>query len=495
MLRIIRLRDVVVGLSVAALLAVAPSTASAATEVFEYTGGEQAFTVPEGVSSIKVEAIGGRGGAGGGGGGGAGGAGAKLTTVLEVTPGQTLYVEVGGNGSTPGGGFNGGGNGGIDMLAGGGGGGASDLRTVSRDDVGSLASRLAVAAGGGGGGGGGLMPDVCSSPGGGGAGGGAGEDGQSAGGGGGEAGTATEGGEGGESENGVGTGVPGSLGAGGDGQAGGWCGGGAGGGGYYGGGGGGTAGGAIAGGGGGGGGSSYSSGTDTVIAADTTGVPRITITYVVIPTCEGLDIGTGFERPVEISLACTGGGPLSFALTSGPAHGGISRFDPDAGTLIYRPDAGYSGSDSFSYRASGPDGGSVVASMTVEIGAPPMLPPEPPSCSTVRIKGVGLRVVKGPRGAEVRVRLRASEPAQVKLAAELRFRRKGKARSVSLGERTPTLTPAKRLRLRLPARVVSRGLGVRRARIVLGLRARPVEPAGCEFQGRSRVRVPLPIGT
>lgn len=90
-----------------------------------------------------------------------------MTASLAVTPGETLYVEVAGNGgsaTTPGsalGGF-GGGSGGGEIFAlfgsaasGGGGGGASDIRLCPQaaTDCQSLASRLIVAAGGGGGGG------------------------------------------------------------------------------------------------------------------------------------------------------------------------------------------------------------------------------------------------------------------------------------------------------------------------------------------------------
>jgi hypothetical protein len=113
---------------------------------FTYTGGEQTFMVPAGVSSVHVEAVGGRGGSGSGG----GGAPAEVTGELAVTPGETLYVEVGGNGSeAPG--FNGGGNGG--GAGAGGGGGASDIRTASRSSGLAPDHRLLVAAGGGGGGG------------------------------------------------------------------------------------------------------------------------------------------------------------------------------------------------------------------------------------------------------------------------------------------------------------------------------------------------------
>jgi hypothetical protein len=140
--------------------------AGAATTTFTYTPAEQQFIVPAGVSTLHVVAVGARGGNGAGPEAGAGGLAAMATADLPVTPGQTLFVLVGGNGN-PGqipaaalGGFNGGGGGGGSGSAGcdgaGGGGGETDVRTISAtslDTIGSLNSRVIVAGGGGGGGG------------------------------------------------------------------------------------------------------------------------------------------------------------------------------------------------------------------------------------------------------------------------------------------------------------------------------------------------------
>ena len=150
-------------------------------------GGEQAFTVPDGVTRVRVRAVGGTGGKSGDvSGQETKGEGAVVTAEVPVRPGTTLYVLVGGNGAGWGpssttagnpGGFNGGGPGGGGPSVfrnGGGGGGASDIRTCSitpgQSDscsdgaLGTAADpRLVVAAGGGGvngaGGGAGGTPD------------------------------------------------------------------------------------------------------------------------------------------------------------------------------------------------------------------------------------------------------------------------------------------------------------------------------------------------
>ena len=79
-----------------------------------------------------------------------GGLGGSISSTVTVTPGQILYILVGGAGGIYTAGFNGGGRGHCSCEwcygGSGGGGGATDIRTSLSD----LGSRLVVAAGGGG---------------------------------------------------------------------------------------------------------------------------------------------------------------------------------------------------------------------------------------------------------------------------------------------------------------------------------------------------------
>jgi hypothetical protein len=124
---------------------------SGQTVTCAYTSGSNPFTVPAGVISLNVVAVGGMGG-------GTGGAyGAHVSGDISSTPGSTLYAVVGANGGggTPGGGVGGAGGelecGFCTPVAdsGFGGGSASDVRTSPNN----LSSRILVAAGGGGAGG------------------------------------------------------------------------------------------------------------------------------------------------------------------------------------------------------------------------------------------------------------------------------------------------------------------------------------------------------
>ena len=127
------------------LLGAAP--ANAATAAFGYTGIQQVFTVPAGVTQVRVIAV---GGAGAGSPSVRGGRAALVSGDLKVAPGLALSVRVGGNGAAGGGGYNGGGA----SAAGFGGGGASSVHVCATGAaptcplVGS--GLLLVAAGGGG---------------------------------------------------------------------------------------------------------------------------------------------------------------------------------------------------------------------------------------------------------------------------------------------------------------------------------------------------------
>lgn len=110
------------------------------SKIFKYTGSEQAFEVPSGVTWITVIASGAAGG------GASGGKGGRVHAMIPVTAGEKLTV-FGGQGLDRKGGFNGGGHGGAKHKSDAyGGGGASDLREADAD----IRSPILVVGGGGG---------------------------------------------------------------------------------------------------------------------------------------------------------------------------------------------------------------------------------------------------------------------------------------------------------------------------------------------------------
>ncbi len=130
-----------VGLVTALALALSVTSVSLATPTtFSYTGGSQTWTVPSGVTSIEVTAIGASGE------GAYGGFGGETQATVSVTAGNTVNVYVGGGGSGSTGGWNGGGSGNFGGSGDATGGGASDIRIGGT----ALADRVVVAGGGGG---------------------------------------------------------------------------------------------------------------------------------------------------------------------------------------------------------------------------------------------------------------------------------------------------------------------------------------------------------
>ena len=339
------------------------------TQTFNYTGSVQTFTVPACVTSISIQAKGAMG---------AnsndrlpsnttGGLGGIASGNLSVSPGDVLYIYVGGQGNANGnGGFNGGasggyGNAGSSCIGGpaAGGGGASDVRAT-----GSAWSNIVILGGGGGASGRDYCNGSCQPCGCGGAsGGGGGTTGVNGGAAnncgygypgsginGGYGGSQSSGGAGGTGDGGGPTGSAGGQTAGGVGASGNYdVAGGGGGGGYYGGGGGGSASsGSGVGGGGGGGGSSYTGGVTSGSSTPATwsGDGQVTITYVSsVPSVPGVITGnasicanaSGNYSIVPIPGATTytwavppgsiinsGQGTTSINLTAGNTSGNIS---------------------------------------------------------------------------------------------------------------------------------------------------------------------------
>ena len=344
------------GSALAALPSNCTQTQHTVTCAFAYTGAEQVFTVPGGVDSVQVDALGAAGGAGDP--TAPGGIGGAADAPVSVSPGEVLYIEVGGVGNraaSPGaGGWNGGGDGA--SAEGGGGGGGSDVRTIScrsgcPGSSASLDSRLVVAAGGGGGGSDGVISAFLAGVGG--AAGSAGGDAQQGGGSGGAPGTLSGPGAGGAA--GIGTvtsathsgqpGQAGTVGQGGSGSgtpAAGSVGfGGGGGGGYNGGGGGGSGPDVSAtlttvGGGGGGGGASYAPGGTTGLAAAGEAA-SVTITYGV-PAASVSPQSLSFapqaqatlSPPQPVTVTNTGSAPLRIT--------GLTFTGSDAGDFLLNSD-------------------------------------------------------------------------------------------------------------------------------------------------------------
>jgi hypothetical protein len=373
--------------------------------------GESRFVVPPGDSRVTITAVGAQGAAGYS---SFGGFGAAVTGTVPVTPGETLYIEVGGAASNGGGGGGG---------AAGAGGGASDVRMLPRSDgLTPTDSRLVVAGGGGGGGDGfpGSVGGVAGSaptggtpsPGGGGPGG------------------STSGGTAGTSDVGCSAADAGGLGVGGAGGGTTCHGGGGGGGGYYGGGGGGGADAAV--GDGGGAGSSFvepaSSGSSIEIASQAAG--EVTLTYQIAPpTARVVTPGSGGTYTqgllVRTSFSCAeaSGAPGISSCADSTGHSG--RAGTHSGSL----DTTTLGAHRYTVTARSSDGQSGTASITYTVVKRPR-----PALSNLsitphafRASQRGVTITQNPRvGARISYR-----DSQASLAMFTVYRRTGTRRCSS----------------------------------------------------------------
>ena len=78
-----------------------------------------------------------------------------------------------------------------------------------------------------------------------------------------------------------------------------------------------------------------------------------------VPTPQSVSVVMNTARAITLAAVDANGDALTYAVVTGPSHGSLTGTAPD---LIYTPAAGYSGADSFTFRATD-DAGSVSASV------------------------------------------------------------------------------------------------------------------------------------
>lgn len=102
------------------------------------------------------------------------------------------------------------------------------------------------------------------------------------------------------------------------------------------------------------------------------------------PVATDTSATTSTGQPVTVVLlgSDSTGAPVTYAITSGPANGTLGPIDQATGTVIYTPNAGYSGPDSFTYTVTSANGTSNTATATITVTPvtlpPPVITPPPP---------------------------------------------------------------------------------------------------------------------
>ena len=97
------------------------------------------------------------------------------------------------------------------------------------------------------------------------------------------------------------------------------------------------------------------------------------------PTADNINIQTNTGTPVTVTLTGTNpiqGDTLKFFVVANPGHGTLTN--PTANTVTYAPNTGFSGTDTFTYKANDGQGvSSNIATVTITVNAPPPPPPPP----------------------------------------------------------------------------------------------------------------------
>ena len=112
------------------------------------------------------------------------------------------------------------------------------------------------------------------------------------------------------------------------------------------------------------------------VTDDLTGM-LATFHFDVAPTCEPRSaVATQGAAPAPVTLSCSdrNGDPLTLEVSRAPLTGQVGAIDQTAARVFYSPFAGFTGDDSFEYRATGNGVASAPATVSIKVepaGAPP----------------------------------------------------------------------------------------------------------------------------
>jgi hypothetical protein len=100
---------------------------------------------------------------------------------------------------------------------------------------------------------------------------------------------------------------------------------------------------------------------------------RFTTAANVAPIAPNQMLAVTGDQPTPLTLSVTdiNGDALTSQTNSPPSHGLLTSFDSERGTVTYLPARGFRGTDRFTFHASDSLASSSVASVTLNVGAPP----------------------------------------------------------------------------------------------------------------------------
>jgi len=110
--------------------------------------------------------------------------------------------------------------------------------------------------------------------------------------------------------------------------------------------------------------------TVTVNAVSTPPVAKPAVNTPPVAKSQRVTTDSDTSSPITLDATDKDGDSLIYSLRSTPNHGSLSSFDKDTGSVVYNPNSGYTGSDSFTFTAS--DGSSTSNTAKVSITVNPV---------------------------------------------------------------------------------------------------------------------------
>ena len=89
-----------------------------------------------------------------------------------------------------------------------------------------------------------------------------------------------------------------------------------------------------------------------------------------------IEIGENGSELISLTASDVNGDTLTLEIIDIPSHGTLSEFDEDTGEVVYEPEEGYAGPDSFSFKANdgvGDSSATVISLTIVSAGEPPVV--------------------------------------------------------------------------------------------------------------------------
>ena len=198
-----------------------------------------------------------------------------------------------------------------------------------------------------------------------------------------------------------------------------------------------------------------------------------TLRHESVPTCTAVTRSTQPGQPVSVPLACSDaeGDPLFIEVGRGPANGSLGAVDQAGDRVTYTPNTGFSGVDSFTFRAGDGRGQGDTVEAVILVATPqgpqgPAGTPGPPG-------GAGPTGAPGPAGADApllavlssnRLRVKRGKTLEVRFAA------------TGAGVTQATLTKGRARVVRKSGRVTKPGRGTLRLRIPKTVRRKALKP-------------------